>query len=242
MKKFVILTTQRSGSTVLWRCLDCNPAISVRGEMFLPSHPGANAYAAFLKSSTKYRLYHYIANKRNVAAYFERFFSVWPDSEAVGFKLMYGQMNSNIKKWILDHDVSIIHLVRKNKLKTILSRETMKLRQVSHVSSGDTVEDVKVELDVETLIPRISRMEKEVQKYGEMFSSLPYLQVTYEEFVNDPNSCAEQIFSFLGISSMNNLELPLKKINSDSVEQLISNYAEVRARLLDSPYANLLDN
>jgi LPS sulfotransferase NodH len=242
MKKFVILTTQRSGSTVLWRCLDSNPVVSVRGEMFLPRHPGVNTYMAFRKSSTRNQIRHYLANRRNINAYFGRFFSVWPDAEAVGFKLMYGQMNSNIRKWIVDNNVSIIHLVRKNTLKIILSRETKNLRQVAHITSGERIKDVKVKLDVDTLVPRISRMADQVQKHREMFSMLPYLEVTYEDFVSDPGGCAERIFAFLGVSGVDNLELPLKKINPDSVERLIENYAEVRARLLDSPYADLLDS
>lgn len=132
--------------------------------------------------------------------------------------------------------------MRRNTLKIILSRETKNIRGVAHIASGEKVDNIKVELNVDELMRKLSRMEGAVRKHRQMFSAQPFLGVTYEEFVSDPADCTERIFSFLGVDSAVNLEMPLKKINPDSLEQLIANYTEVRARLLDSPYAYLLDS
>ncbi len=241
MKRFIILTTQRSGSTLLWRYLNGHPNIFACGEMFLAKHGGTNAYAAFRKGSTKRWLNHYIYNKQNVATYLDHFFSTGQDFESCGFKLMYGQNNRNIRSWLIKHNVSIIHLIRENILKKIVSGETMKARGVAHIKPNEMVEDIKIDLDVNMLIPRISAIAKGIRLNSEKFSMLPYLEVYYEDFINDPPGTAEGIFDFLGVTNVSNLEMPLKKVNPDPVELSIGNYSEVRMKLLGTPYAKYLD-
>ena len=126
---------------------------------------------------------------------------------------MYDQISPNLKYWIVEHNVSIIHLFRRNILKTIISRETMKARGVAHITVKETVEDIKIELNVDKLVPNISAIERQIHTQIERFSMLPYLEVSYEDFVNDPSGSAAQIFDFLGTSNVGELELPLKKIN-----------------------------
>ena len=241
MKRFIILTTQRSGSTLLWKYLNGHPNVFACGEMFLPEHGGTNAYAAFRKSSTKRRLSHYIYNQQNVTAYLDQFFSTDQVFESCGFKLMYDQNSRNIKNWLIKHNVSIIHLIRENILKKIVSGETAKARGVAHLKPNETVENVKIDLDVNRLIHRIITVTKEIRLNSEKFSMLPYAEVRYEDFVNDPPGTAKGIFDFLGVTNVSNLEMPLKKINPAAVELSIGNYSEVRLKLLGTPHAKYLD-
>jgi LPS sulfotransferase NodH len=241
MKKFIILTTQRSGSTLLWRYLNGHPNISAHGEMFLPNHSGSDTYASFRKSSRAKWLRHYVANKRNLNAYFGEFFFVAQNIEACGFKLMYNQISQNLSEWIKQHDVSIIHLIRKNILKTIVSRETNRVRGVAHITANETVDKIKVYLDADKLIPSIAKIERMIELQTASFSALPYMEVIYEDFTKDPACSAESIFDFLGVSRIRGLEMPLKKINPDKLEDVIENYAEVKLRLSDQPYSKFLD-
>ena len=209
--------------------------------MFLTTHEGTDAYAAFLSRNIKRRFLHYLSRGRSIDAYLTDFFSSIHNVDAAGFKLMYNQIDLNIKNWLFRQNISIIHLVRRNILKTILSREAKSVRGIAHITNEQTVENIELTLDVRKLVRRISKLERQIQFHTHRYSTLPYLEVAYEEFVSDPRTTSHNIFRFLNVPVIDDLTMSLKKINPDSPEMLIENFTAVREALLKHGYATFLE-
>jgi LPS sulfotransferase NodH len=236
MVKFVILTTQRSGSTLLWRYLDGHPYISAHGELFLQSLKRSDSYKTYRTMSLKRRILHTLNRKYLVRAYLGELFAPDDKTHAVGFKLMYNQVFPSLAAWIRENNVRIIHLIRKNVLKTILSSETARKRKLHHAGHDTSIVPVKVVVDPEKVVKQIERVLAEMAFFKRHFELLPTLEITYEEFVAQRELIAQRIFDFIEATHVTGLPVPLKKINPDSVEDLVENYEELKKALLGTPY------
>lgn len=240
MKRFVILATQRSGSTLLWRTLDQHPNIEAHGEMFLSTLQRKDSYRTYLRSSSLHFLQHYVMKKRSVDDYLTQLFRSREDIYAIGFKLMYNHLFGELSRWLKDHDVSIIHLIRKNLLKAILSRETARERNLYHAAAGKRIPQVKITLDPQRLIRDLEGIRKEISLHRKSFYDLPHLEVYYEDVLSNREHFYRSVFDFLDVENISALQEPLKKINPDSVDDLLSNSQEVRQALLGTPFEEYL--
>ena len=242
MKKFVILTTQRTGSTLLWRYLDQHPEIEGHGEVFLRSLKRPDCFSTFL-NNTPFGKIRNILNKRGMAdAYLK---SLEPDqsaAKAFGFKLMYNQNNNMLTNLMQERDFHVIHLIRQNFLKIVLSRETARARSQYHLAPGEEAKSIKVRLDTETLIPDLNVIQKEVDAHREIFKSGRYMEVHYENLISNKDQVTKSIIEFLGLGEegISKMEFPLKKINSENLQDLIENFDEVQSVISDSPYQSFL--
>jgi hypothetical protein len=74
------------------------------------------------------------------------------------------------------------------------------------------------------------------------FPNNPYLEITYEQFFADYPQESEKVLRFLGLETTA-MEFPpfLKKINPDSLRDLIENYDQVVTVLTGTPYQEFLD-
>ena len=241
MVKFIILTTQRTGSTLLWKYLNGHPKIEGHGELFLPSHKSLDTYAMYKNQSYKRLFLHYISRKKNIEEYMNNLFDKKKQVECIGFKLMYSQLFSELENWIINNHVSVIHLVRKNILKMIVSRITAKKRNLYHVNEGETIPTIRIKLNPKKLIKNIKRISYEVNIYRKIFHGLPYIEITYENFVSNREKCSKDLSKFLGIDYIENLSIPsLTKINPESIEKLIINYEEIVKVMRGTKYEKYL--
>ena len=64
--------------------------------------------------------------------------------------------------------------------------------------------------------------------------------VVYEDFVSDPETWSRRMLEFLGVGEIRTLCSPHKKVNPDSLEQMIENYEEVCTLLEKTPYREYL--
>src|SRR3982751_3669000 len=102
MTKFVILTTQRSGSTVLTRTLDKHPEIFCAGEIFLEAKAGVHHPEWHFspwrivgkKQSKLNKAINYINLKLNAIKHIKAFYADAQGINAKGFKLMYSHTKS----------------------------------------------------------------------------------------------------------------------------------------------------
>ncbi len=237
MRKFIILTTMRSGSTLLWRYLDGHPNIAAHGEMFLNSLKRGDSYATFRKTSLKTRVLHHTSRKKMVDQYLTRLFQVDEGIKAAGFKLMYPQIFNELEEWINLNEVHVIHLIRKNVLKIILSRETARIRKLTHTTTTENIVPVKVRIKPARLVKTMGRILDEVEFHRKRFSKKPRIEVAYEAFMTDKEAVTRRISEFLDVPYFDNMPMPpLKKINPDSIRELMSNYEEVRQSLTGTPF------
>jgi LPS sulfotransferase NodH len=244
---FVVLSTQRSGSTWVVDMLESHPRVVAYSELFMHGGKGKpkwggekdlpywQTYASGRSRVTKpYLLWRYLDQ-----AFRER-----DGIDAIGFKLMYSQLTRISRPlmpmlWL--KRVRIIHLVRRNALDVVLSKEAGAARGGRlHARDGNDVEEVRLNLDTQTLLRRMTLHERAVAGARVRFKKvgLPYTEVVYEDLAEDESGFA-QLFEFLGVDPAP-VSSSLQKLNPTSHEELIENYGEVRAALDGTEFAPLL--
>jgi LPS sulfotransferase NodH len=189
--KFVVLSSQRSGSTWLVSLLNQVEGARAYGELFLkrkktgvedhwdedlnyPHFPEAYARSKQIRP-------------RAVFSFLDALFC---QPEAVGLKLMYTQLQKypEIMAYLLVHRVRVVHLVRQNQVDVLISRAIKNKIRRAHVMSGDDLpEDIRVEINPQKFVGRLERRQKKIETARRLlrWSTLPHLEVTYENLLKD---------------------------------------------------------
>jgi hypothetical protein len=163
--------------------------------------------------------------------------------KATGFQLMYDQLNDYrpLQNWIKGRDISIIHLIRRNALKLLLSRVKSKSTKQYHFAGGNG-STKKVSLDRASVISQLSKIVSKQTEVKQKFPDNPYLEISYERFFSDYLEESGKVLTFLGVER-DDMEFPqfLKKLNPDSLGDLIENYDEIALTLQGTLYQEFLD-
>lgn len=279
--KFVLLTTQRSGSTFIRLCLNSHPNMRCHSEIFLRKYPAADGFKSYCEANKGRRLLCYtlgtlrnrkfaklsynFAMKWIINQYLDQlynnptFSAPWKDmstdawkeyqtrddldmEKLVGFQLMYSQLSYYrfLQGWITNCNIAIIHLIRQNALKKLLSSTVAKKTGQVHFARNGSRQ--KVFLNPQTVLTQLNRIVSLKEEMKKKFIGNPYLEITYERFFSDHFEESKRIFAFLGIESAK-MEFPnfLKKLNPDSLEDLIENYDEIAMLLKGTPHQKFLD-
>jgi len=244
---FVVLSTQRSGSTWVVDMLTSNPRVIAYSELFMHGGEGTPRWGQEQDLpywQTYSRDKHRVAKPYWLWHYLGEAFEERPDVDAVGFKLMYSQL-TRISRPLLPmlwlKRVRIIHLIRRNALDVVLSKEAGAAREGRlHARDGEDVEAVRLNLDTDTLLRRMTLHERAIAGARVRFKKvgLPYTEVVYEDLAADESGFAE-LFEFLGVEPAP-VTSSLQKLNPSSHEELIENYGEVREALAETEFAGLL--
>jgi LPS sulfotransferase NodH len=250
-RAFVIAGTQRTGTTLLRTSLASHPGIECRGEVFkLGRRPYAlpDGYWAFTRRNVACRANAVLRPRRSTRAFLAELYGT-PAVEAIGYKLMLNQCEARPYLWLqtISHGVSVIHMTRRNVLKTLVSRQAAATSGVYHVSDTLPVKSaVKdwsaslVTLDPDSLIAALDRIAAEQQGWKEIIGGARCFDLYYEDYVADLDGWNGRILDFIG-ASRGCLRSDLRKVNPDSLRSLVANYGEVEAVLRGTRYASCLD-
>jgi len=263
MVKFILITSQRTGSTYISNYLHNHLEIAMYEEVILNQLSTPGGLKEFAKDNKFYKFLFKVYNislVRRVHAklpfyfpvnivlkkYLEHFFKrkkeyindnnffnsatnkLVNEPKALGFKLMANQVYKipYLKKWIKDNDVKIIILKRKNILEKYVSGITRYKRNIAH--STKKVENVKITIDLNELKKYIENITNEYRKLDMFRKDKEFISIYYEEFFSNMEMNIEEIFRFLEVDEKQNCEKPqLKKLNSQSLDEIIENYNEV---------------
>ncbi len=240
--KFVILTTQRSGSTWLVDVLDKCKDTSVYGELFLPEKmrwlAGSTDYPQFFEAEEG-------MGGRRPFSIFTYLNNLYQKQGAIGFKLMYSNLYKypEILAYLLWHRIQAIHLIRKNSFNVHLSSERARARGQWHITSGEQPKPIQLYLEPTDLLPHMRRLQRKTKTIQNLlrWSRLPHLEITYETLLENPAQF-KQIWDFLSLTPANNaLQSSFSKIRQANYAAEISNYDEVKKILQDSEFAALID-
>ena len=210
---------------------------------------GSNFLSSGLESSASTRLHKEIfgAHSREIGKDYEkilgRMYQKQPRSvKVVGFKLFYYHLtNDEWEKFLHHDDIKIIHITRKNVLKTILSLD-IALKTDQWNTSFIRLKSVekKTRLETQNLLDRI----EEIRAYEEItrsrFKDRDILEITYEDLVRDPMSEFKRVEEYLGINDIDPNRITLRKQNPEKLSVLIENYDEVSQILAGTNYAQFL--
>ena len=164
--------------------------------------------------------------------------------DAVGFKLMYGQMFSFPEMVVkLVHDkYRIIHLVRRNYLDIYLSLASAVRRGQFH-TEGPSPPVCRLHVDPDRLLRFVRRMEKKVLAARRMAALLPcpVKEVVYEELAANREGVTRSALEFIGVSATGvNPGGTYRKISRGSHRERIMNYDAVVDALRNTRYEWML--
>ncbi len=234
--RFVCIGYARTGSTLLMRSLDNHSRIVGFGEI--------------VKNIDRYpQHYHEFENNQ---ALFERdpvrflqtmvFRKYPPPIAAVGFKIFYhhapreAAWGRGVWDYLLGQpELRVLHLKRRNKLKTLLSEK----------QAGETEEWIKYSGDKEPAAVAIAPAEAEAfferlaaweAEYDALFAGHSHCEVVYEQLTRDLPGGLRQIQAFLGVPQ-EDVHPGTEKRPRRTLAAQIANYAELKAHFGATPWA-----
>jgi LPS sulfotransferase NodH len=246
---FVVLSTQRSGSTWVVDMLTSHPRVVAYSELFMHGGEGVPKWGqeqdlpywqTYIRDKGGGR----VARPYWLWRYLGEAFRERPGVDAIGFKLMYSQLTRISRPlmpalWL--KRVRIIHLMRRNALDVVLSKEAGAARGGRlHAREGNDVEQVRLRLDTDSLLRRMTLHERAIAGARVRFKrvGLPYREVVYEDLAAD-ESGFDSLFEFLDVAPAP-VSSSLQKLNPTSHHELIENYGEVREALEGTEFEPLL--
>jgi len=263
MQFFVIVGTQRTGSTVLREVLNSNPEIAVAGEIF---DGGPESFDAYLAKESLTRPSGYPEAERQMVDFLGAIHAARPASAKMfGCDLKYCHIRAvapsseplcalpALLQFIRLAGVRVIHLVRENVLQSAISELMAEARAIWHHTAEEQI-DRKIPIDCRKLIQymQVKRADRQI------FSSVMEghgLMVTcdYDRFVSgmamkdaEGNLTGEdnpifELADFLGVKRSFKAPQHLKKIVRKPYAELIENYEEVRKIVRRTEYVTYLE-
>lgn len=239
----IILTTQRTGSTFLVRALNSHPQIECAGEILIgaPDTRKGPYRGPFPRKLVKAA--RFVTSRAWLpASRMHRFFSGGTAPVRV-FKAMYNQLANPIaRRYLQDNkDIKVLHLERHNLLKMHVSQLLMHQRE--KVQTREPLPVVQVRVDPEDALARMRESRALHQRFEQLFAGHDRLRLTYEELIDGQTvraDTASRICDFLGVEDRS-MTSALVKVNSDSLRDIVSNYNELEAALLQTEFENLID-
>lgn len=246
--RFVIVGTQRTGTTLIRTSLSSHPDIVCHGEVFSPGYRDPGGYHHYTHQSIWHRLAGVLGRRAATVAFLRRLYAE-QGCAAVGFKLMLNQCRRRPGVWefLTQHGTKVILVERRNVLKTLVSRRAAEASGVYHVSrslrKGSAVtswQPRKIRLDTDSLIRDLDAIAAEPDGWrGKLNPRTEHLHVVYEDYLADTGAGNRSILSFLGVREVA-LSSDLKKVNPDRLQDIVENYEEVVEAVTNSRYAGCL--
>ncbi|HOU98651.1 MAG TPA: Stf0 family sulfotransferase [Bacteroidales bacterium] len=251
-RKFIVISTQRSGTNLLVNLLRSHSNVVCYTEIFKENN---RPLWCFQKTDSKtYQL----AQKYPVDYLNHYFFRNYSENvKAVGFKYMYNQLRTQkIKKVIQNFHKEqdlIIHLKRKNKLRAYLSLKLMEESKISaklisenelgkfqnkKPSGIENFKPVYIKSDeLKTYIETTYIAEKQ---HSELIKNQNHITVFYENLLKEMVKTANQIIINLGLP-IEELTILNEKQNKYLLSESILNYAELKKEFAETEFASFFE-
>lgn len=222
-KKFVIISQSRTGSTFLMALLNNHENIICEGELFKN------------------------LNGNSCKLVWDNFFSKKPKKiQQVGFKLFYSHPTKGDQSvWDYienDKSITIIHLVRQNWLRVLVSQKiglktklwTENIDRPHQISTDEK----KVEIDYDECEKAFIQAAFNEQQTRERFSNHPFIEVTYEDLSSDADTTIRSITDILSVNYQK-VQAKNKKQNAEPLEDLVINLSVLKVRFKNTKWAYL---
>lgn len=224
-RRFIILSRSRTGSNLLASYLNSHPQMHANGELL--RHLGGTAPRAALSTA----------------------FAKEPHAiKAAGFKLFYNHPQDGSVEDLWDAlaempDLSVLHLKRRNLLRTLVSRRIAATNDV-WIETGHRTPPVpspkQVELSVDGLAEAFHAIRRAEERADEFFGARPFLKLHYEDLVEDPQAQFRSITDFLGVAPRQP-RTRLRRQNPEPLSQLIVDYDELRRAFAGTEWSAFFD-
>jgi hypothetical protein len=148
-------------------------------------------------------------------------------TRAVGFKLFYYHLTPDEwKSFVDDHELVVIHLLRRNRLRTLVSLDIAS--STSRWTESHHRKPTTIRMDPNTIISRIEEIESMEQKARTDLASHPYIELFYEDMIRDPEEESDRALRLLGIDgSIDPQKIGLIKQNPMPLSDTVENYDDL---------------
>jgi LPS sulfotransferase NodH len=247
--QFVVLTTQRSGSSWLVDLLNAHPRIAAYAEMFRVTDTSVPVYGAnrVLPFETMVPPGTWSVSRvqfRRRYDYLRGLGRAHPRAGAVGFKLMYDQTRDHpgLLATLVVRRTRFIHLVRHNHVRALLSFDVAERSNGWHPRAGEEVAATRVRVDPTRIVERLEDRASEIERFRRRLRLVPaaVLEVSFEELRADRDDVLARIHRFLRVPR-SDLE-PRTSIVPTPVRlaDAIENVDDVRRALTGTRFASQL--
>jgi hypothetical protein len=235
MKEFVVLSGQRSGSTLIVRSLDTSTDIYCAGEIL---HPLEKSKIHHIEWKHRYiKMGSYKATiflngllwRERIKRHIDQFYrSRNADEIARGFKLMKSQLdyNSSLLPYLIARGVAFIVVIRDNDFDTALSWSKSQMTGLYHSSEKKTSQTIEVPLSFfELQLDRASKNRKFLEKFA---AENCCHKVNYTDLIERWEESIESIGAYIGLEDLKVKRSLEKLVASDRVR--VTNLDQLRER------------
>lgn len=219
--------------------LDSHPDVLCAGEIFSPGSGSEYAIGKLASSSTRNRLRHQLTRSALVEEFLENYYAQ-PGYKAIGFKFMYSharhlpRLYPSALQHILQNKIPVIHNIRENKLRVVLSRVASKSSGVYR--SEKPVAREPLVLPTKGLLKELTKLKQEDESWAAKFTQQPYLKVVYESLLKDSAGENLRLQQFIDVEHTDELSTSYVKLNTGSVESMLKNFDEVERELSNTEF------
>jgi LPS sulfotransferase NodH len=257
---FIVFGQQRTGSTLVASRLNSHTRIVCYEEVFLPWADSEPSLREWLKASGRPQWLRTVpAVKTSFLNTICNVASLPDDVGAIGFKVMYEQMSlwpllaylapstgrllqdRALRRWLRENHVIIVHTLRRNHLKVLVSHELA--GQSGRFHSRDPVgEKGKIVIPLRWLKARLRRIEAAERVARNTIRGLPTIEIIYEDYISTESARQNaRLCAALGQTiPRHGLSSSLNKISSDDLRNIVANYDQVAACLMGTPFERFL--
>jgi len=243
IKNFVIVGTQRTGSSALAEAIGLHPDIACGWEWTQYNTPRwkklTNAqralngdFSRLLPGHRKYITKVFNPNKTWLG--YRRLFGAnnkWIVHPRFSPSLWWDRLEDHITWFQNQNDIHIIHIVRHNEIDWLKSKFIA--RKAKSFRGKSYPEGIKVKIPINEAILRLRAKDWIDTRLSTLIDSNPYLQLSYEDLFEDIDSVAAKAVEFLDCDSslLKSVERHTKKQSKGSPTDYILNYDALAAKI-----------
>ena len=143
-------------------------------------------------------------------------------------------------------NAKVVHIVRKNKLRILVSEELSKASGLWSVSNKDQLikDKQRISLDPKQVLDFIAKQDRQVARVGQQLGKISGIEtLQYEEMFEEDGTFSAETQAVacrcLGKSEVDPTPRNLK-MNPEKISELVENFDEIEAALKDTPHAWML--
>ena len=248
--RFIVTCPARTGSSMLTSLLQSHPDVCCHGEVFgwrvFEGFKGID-YKGPISTHRKPPIVDKLVQLRlsDPVSFLRDYVLFAGEYKAVGLKFKYEELSiehyTAVRHWIRDtHDIRIVHLTRENLLKRYVSQVyATKITNVFNTWQ-EMPPPPPITLSPEECEREFAHTERRQERYTKLLAKHDVLNLTYEELIADQEVKLAQIQTFLGLEPTE-LRTGMKKLNPDSLTDLLENYDELREHFSGTRFESFFD-
>lgn len=138
-------------------------------------------------------------------------------------------------------NTGLIHLVRENILRTIVSDHAAHLRKSLAPDLAQPGAPIAITLPVESLVPELERRAKQIADWRDVLATTGAVEVTYEQLLADTPGECRRILAALDWPQ-HPLTTARQRMTALPLEEILVNYYDVAEALRDTRFAPMVDS